>query len=232
MSDDRGTAAPSPAWRLIPSRFPPISAFETVASAADLEAVMELEGWTNDRLVAERLARLPRDQWVYGRPNASVVMASFLHAAPAGARFNGPELGAWYAAAALTTAVAEVAHHLRREAVARARAEARRTFRCYACRLLGDDYRDLRGAQHLRPDLYSAVSYAASQPFGEAVRLSGRSGIVYDSLRHRGGTNVVAFRPRQILAVTQADHYDLIVPVTGKVIARRLRDGTRPAGIA
>jgi len=66
----------------------------------------------------------------------------------------------------------------------------------------------------------------------EAVRLSGRLGIVYDSLRHRGGANVVAFRPRQILEVTQADHYDLIVPVTGKVIARRLRDGIRPAGIA
>ncbi len=232
MNEDRSTAAPSPAWRLIPSRFPPISAFETVASAADLEAVMELEGWTNDRLVAERLARLPRDQWVFGRPHASVVMASFLHAAPAGGRFNGPELGAWYAAAALTTAIAEVAHHLRREALARARTEARRTFRCYACRLLGDDYRDLRGTQQRHPELHDATSYAASQPFGEAVRASGRSGIVYDSLRHRGGTNVVAFRPRQILDLTQADHYDLIVPVTGKVVARRLRQGQRPGGIA
>jgi RES domain-containing protein len=225
VSGERGTAAPSPAWRLIPSRFPPVSAFERVESAEDLAAVMELEGWTNDRLVAERLARLPQEDWVFGRPNASVVMAAFLHAAPGGGRFNGPGLGAWYAAAALTTAIAEVAHHLRREAVARAMTEARRTFRCYTCRLAGADHLDLRGARDSRPDLYAPETYAASQIFGEAVRASGRSGIVYDSLRHRGGTNVVAYRPRKILDVTQADHYDLIVPVSGKVIARRLRQG-------
>lgn len=215
--------APRPAWRLIPSRFPPIAAFEDVADAADLEAVMELEGWTNDRLVAERLARLPRDQWVHGTPNASIVMASFLHAAPAGGRFNAPELGAWYAAAALTTAIAEVAHHLRREAEARGITEQRRTFRCYTCRLTGSDYRDLRGQRQGRADLYASASYAASQTFGEAIRAAGRSGIVYDSVRHHGGTNVVAFRPRQIVDVTQTDHYDLIVPVAGRIIARRLR---------
>ena len=223
MSDEAVTEAPSPAWRLIPSRFPPIPAFDTVAAAADLEAVMELEGWTNDRLVAERLARLPRDEWVYGAPNSSVVMASFLHAAPAGSRFNGPELGAWYAAAALTTAIAEVAHHLRREAVARSATEMRRTFRCYICRLLSHEYRDIRGQQQFRPDLYAAGSYSTSQAFGEAVRSAGRAGIVYDSLRHQGGTNVVAFRPRLIVDVAQADHYDLIVPIQGRVIARRLK---------
>jgi hypothetical protein len=59
---------------------------------------MELVGWTNDRLVAERIARLPQAEWVYGTANASIVMAAFLHVAPGGMRFNGPKLGAWYAA--------------------------------------------------------------------------------------------------------------------------------------
>jgi hypothetical protein len=54
---------------------------------------MELVGWTNDRLVADRIARLPQTEWVYGVPNASIVMAAFLHVAPGGMRFNGPELG-------------------------------------------------------------------------------------------------------------------------------------------
>ena len=225
MSDDTIIEAPSPAWRLIPSRFPPIAAFEAVARAGDLAAVMELEGWTNDRLVAERVARLPQDQWVYGTSNASIVMASFLHAAPAGSRFNGPDLGAWYAATTLTTAVAEVAHHLRREAMARGRLEERRTFRCHTCRLVGRDYRDIRGQQQSRAALYASTSYAASQTFGKAVRAAGQSGIVYDSLRHRGGTNIVAFRPRQIVDVTQTDHYDLLVPVEGRIIARKLRTG-------
>ncbi|MGH7210522.1 MAG: RES domain-containing protein, partial [Acetobacteraceae bacterium] len=123
--------APLPSLRLIPSRFPPIGLFDTVATAADLTAVMELVGWTNDRLLAERVARLPREEWVYGRANASIAMAAFLHVAPTGMRFNGPELGAWYAAATLPTAAAEVGHHLRREAVATAQPEMRRDYRCY-----------------------------------------------------------------------------------------------------
>jgi hypothetical protein len=58
--------SPHPTFRLIPSRFP-VGLFDTVATAADLAAVMELAGWTNDRLVAERIARLPQADWVYGR---------------------------------------------------------------------------------------------------------------------------------------------------------------------
>ena len=115
------TQAPYPTWRLIPSRFPPIGAFGTVATEADLQAVMDLEGWTNDRLVPKRFARLPANERVLAVTNASVILAALLHAAPAGGRFSGPHLGAWYAAAAITTAIAEVAHHLRRETVARGR---------------------------------------------------------------------------------------------------------------
>ncbi|MGO8609170.1 RES domain-containing protein, partial [Rhizobium johnstonii] len=85
-------------YRLLPSQFPPIGLFETVTRAADLQAVMELVGWTNDRLVADRIQRLPEDQWVYCVANASIVMAAFLHVAPGGMRFNVPDLGAWYAA--------------------------------------------------------------------------------------------------------------------------------------
>jgi hypothetical protein len=210
---------PNPVWRLIPSRFPPVQAFETVASAEDLAAVMDLEGWTNDRLVAERLARLPPAEWVFGTPNASVVMAAFLHAAPGGGRFNGPELGAWYAAAALATAVAEVAHHLRREAVARGVSEMRRVFRAYTSRLLGDGYLDIRGGHAAE---HAPASYAASQAFGGEARAAGRDGIVYDSQRHAVGTNVVAFRPTLVSAVMQAAHYDVLVPARGRVIARAL----------
>jgi len=54
---------------------------------------MELVGWTNDRLVAHRIARLPQHEWVYGRPNASIVMAAFLHVAPGGMRLNNGDLG-------------------------------------------------------------------------------------------------------------------------------------------
>ena len=215
--------APVPATtcRLIPSRFPPISTFDTVASAEDLEAVMELEGWTNDRLVAERLARLPKTEWVYGIPNASVIMASFLHASPGGSRFTSAALNGWYAALDRRTAVAEVAHHLRREAINMRRTSLTLQYRTYMAQLAGE-YHDIRGQSATHAELYAPTDYAASQTFGEKIRSSGGAGILYDSVRHVGGANVVAFRPRNISDVVMSTHYEVTVPVKGKVIARVL----------
>jgi hypothetical protein len=215
-------AVVDPTFRLIPSRFPPISVFETVSSADDLVAAMELEGWTNDRLVQERLARLSRDEWVWGSQNASIVMASFLHAAPTGLRFTGPELlGAWYASEAINTAIIEVSHHLRREAYRSGMPEMRgHQYRTYSATLDGA-YEDIRGLQATRPALYAADDYSAGQLFGEDIRRTG-DGIVYDSVRHVGGVNVVAYRPRKIRNVTQRDHYELTVPLVGRIVVRRL----------
>ncbi|NEI54733.1 RES domain-containing protein [Rhizobium leguminosarum] len=214
---DRFAEAPRPSHRLIPSQFPPIGLFETVTRAADLQAVMELVGWTNDRLVADRIQRLPEDQWVYGVANASIVMAAFLHVAPGGMRFNGPDLGAWYAADDLRTAAAEVGHHLRREAVARGVATMARTYRSYVANLFGD-YLDIRGEQTLRPDVYDGTSYAASQVLGEEVRSTGGAGILYDSVRLRSGVAIVAHRPRNIQGVVQADHFEITVSAADRRI--------------
>ncbi|MBY3542717.1 RES family NAD+ phosphorylase [Rhizobium laguerreae] len=214
---DRFAEAPRPSYRLIPSQFPPTGLFETVTRAADLQAVMELVGWTNDRLVADRIQRLPQDQWVYGVANASIVMAAFLHVAPGGMRFNGPDLGAWYAADDLKTAAAEVGHHLRREAVARGVSTMARTYRSYSAKLIGD-YLDIRGEQTLRPDVYDGTSYAASQVLGEEVRSSGGAGILYDSVRLRSGVAIVAHRPRNIQGVVQADHFEITVSATDRRI--------------
>ncbi|MBY3043682.1 RES family NAD+ phosphorylase [Rhizobium leguminosarum] len=214
---DRFAEAPRPSYRLIPSQFPPIGLFETVTRAADLQAVMELVGWTNDRLVADRIQRLPEDQWVYGVANASIVMAAFLHVAPGGMRFNGPNLGAWYAADDLRTAAAEVGHHLRREAVARGVTTMARTYRSYAANLIGD-YLDIRGEEALRPDVYAGTSYAASQVLGEEVRSAGGAGILYDSVRLKGGVAIVAHRPRNIQGVVQANHFEITVSATDRRI--------------
>jgi hypothetical protein len=219
---DAFAPAPRPAHRLIPSQFPPIGLFDTVATAADLSAVMELVGWTNDRLVAERIDRLPRSEWVYGVPNSSIVMAAFLHVAPGGMRFNGPELGAWYSADDIRTAAAEVGHHLRREAAARNAATMSRTYRAYTATLLGD-YLDITGQQPARPDVYASERYDASQRLGEDIRASGGAGLLYDSLRRRNGINAVAHRPRNIVDIVQTAHFEITVQATARMIdVRRL----------
>jgi hypothetical protein len=178
---------------------------------------MELVGWTNDRLVADRIDRLPQGEWVYGVPNASIVMAAFLCVAPGGMRFNGSELGAWYAADDLRTAAAEVGHHLRREAAARSVATMSRIYRAYTATLLGD-YLDIRGQQVSRPDVYASERYDAPQKLGEDVRASGGAGLLYDSLRRRVGTDVVAHRPRNIVEIVQTDHFEIAVSAASRVI--------------
>lgn len=212
------SSAPQPSYRLIPSRFPPIGLFDTVATAADAQAVMELAGWTNDRLVTDRLHRLPQYQWVYGRTNSSVVMASFLHVAPGGMRFNGPDLGAWYASKEIETAAAEVGHHLRREAIARNVPSMSRVYRTYSANILGKDYHDIRAMQVAQADLYRTDSYAAGQKFGEEVRAAGSSGIIFDSIRRRMGTNMVAFTPPNITDVMQTEHFEIGVEAKGRAI--------------
>lgn len=212
--------APRVTHRLIPSQFPPIDAFEAAASAEDLDAVFELEGWTNDRLSAPRLAQLDRDERVYGRPNASIVMAAFLHGSPTGLRFTGPELGAWYASTDLATAMLEIANGLRREIAASALGRITQTYRGYTARLEGH-YVDIMGRH---PELQDPdpASYPASQAFGRQVRGMGAAGIRYESARHAAHQNWVCFRPSAVQDVTQVDHFELDVPRTGRVVARRL----------
>ena len=137
-------------------------------------------------------------------------MAAFLHVPPGGNRFNGQDLGAWYAAAAFPTAAAEVAHHLRREAVATGQPIMCRQYRTYQARLDGQ-FRDIRGERALRPEAYDPLSYLGSQIFGEAIRSGGGAGIVWDSLRHAGGICAVSYRPRTVLDIVQTDHVEITV---------------------
>jgi hypothetical protein len=67
--------------RLVPSRYPTVGILDRVASPEDLPYIFELESWTNDCISDELgiLHRIPPDEWVTGRPMASVIMAAFCH---------------------------------------------------------------------------------------------------------------------------------------------------------
>jgi hypothetical protein len=80
------------------------------------------------------------------------------------------------------------------------------------------DYLDIRGKQTVRPDVYASDRYDASQKLGEEVRASGGAGLLYGSLRRRGGVNVVAHRPRCITDIAQTDHFEITVLATSRVI--------------
>jgi len=224
LSGYESRPAPERTLRLVPSRFPPVGAFETVTAPEDLEAVFDLEGWTNDRLVVTRLSQLPRQEWVHGRPNASIVMAAFLHGSPGGLRFSGQELGAWYASSEFVTAVLEVANGLRKEISLSALARMQQTYRQYTARL-GGRYVDIFGI-HSEFHMPDDSSWPASQAFGRHVRdrggALGLSGIRYESVRRPGHENWVCYRPPDVQDVVQGDHFEIDVPVTGSVVVRKL----------
>lgn len=196
----------SPGWRIIPSRFPPIQLFERVTDPADLDAVIALESLTNPRLRDETgdICLVPPHERISG-PGTSVIMAAFTHLNPEGSRFAPPSCGAFYAARSLDTAIEETRHHRERFMRATSQPPMELDMRVYVV-TVSADMTDLRGCQDRCPDVYSRDDYSASQALAISLRKKGADGLVYDSVRHRGGECVAVFRPRVLSACRQERH--------------------------
>lgn len=193
-------------YRIIPSRFPPIDLFERVASAEDLAAVHELESLTNDRLRDQvgEIQLVPPAERVAG-PGAGYVMAAFTHPSPVGARFNDGQLGAYYAARELDTAIAETTYHRANFMRATKQPQMELDMRVLEAEL---DARlhDLRGLRGTLTDIYDPDDYSASQRLAAKLRDEGSDGIAYDSVRLDGGQCVAIFRPRRVRSCRASLH--------------------------
>lgn len=194
--------------RLIPSRFPPVGLFDDVASAGDLATILELEGWTNDRISGElgALHRIPQTEWVVGTPGATVVMAAFSHPRQEGGRFSDPDRGAWYAAFELNTAIKETIFHRTKEldeiGVYDTYVQMRDYLADFDC-----DLHDVRPS----PDFdacHDPDSYVASQALARELLAAGSNGVVYRSVRDPGRECLACFRPRLVTNVRQGAHFE------------------------
>lgn len=194
--------------RLIPSRFPVAGLFDRVAHAADLDAVFELEGWTNDRISAELgiVHCVPRDEWLVGQPMASVVMAAFCHPRPGGARFSDERRGAWYAARTLETALVESIYQRTREVAEVGSYDTRMQMRVYLADFSAR-FHDIRTTAATAP-VYDPDDYSASQRFARDLLHAGSDGIVYRSVRHPQGQCIACFRPPLVRNVRIGGHYE------------------------
>jgi hypothetical protein len=194
--------------RLVPGRYPSVGIFDAVAAPEDLDAIIQLAGWTDDRLLAELgvIRAIPAAEWVVG-PMASVIMAAFCHPDPRGARFNDAQLGAWYAGRALETAHAEVIHRRTRELEEIGLLDARVQMRQYLADF-NAKFHDIRGDEPAFAPLYHPDSYEASQAFALQLRAGGSNGVLYRSVRHPGGECVACFRPRLVINVRMGAHFE------------------------
>ena len=185
-------------YRLIPSRFAAREDSVLTGIAEDeghLADLFDLDNATSERLRGEHglLAGIGIDELVFGVPNFRIVNAAFTCARPEGSRFNGPDRGAWYCSFDAETGLAEVAFHKTVEYQEIGRFDDSVTYEA----LLADfthEFHDLRGDTRFTRCL-DPQSYVASQRLAERLLVAGSVGVVYRSVRRKGGVNLACFRP-------------------------------------
>ena len=178
---------------------------EVARTPEQLAAVTELLGWEDQPRRRLRQLTFPDD--ITRRAGVSLILATFCHTNPSGGRFTTGDLGAWYAAFSLDTAIAETVHAHGRRLRASGMLSVTLRMRVLEATVQGE-FDDLRGLQASAPEIYDPDSYARSQAYGAGVRRSGRDGIVYDSVRDPGGICVAVFQPAAVLGVRPSATYE------------------------
>ena len=172
-----------------------------------LQGVLDLDSATDPRLLAENdlLPGIGTDELVFAIPHHRIINAAFTYAHPFGSRFNGPERGAWYAGFELEISQAELAWHKSVEFSEIGWLEESVTCDDYLADFAGE-YHDIREAPSFEPCL-DPDSYRASQALAETLLEAGSSGVVYPSVRHRGGVCLACLRPALVGNVRRGARY-------------------------
>jgi hypothetical protein len=200
--------------RLIPAQFAEGGASVLTRLTDDpktLDGIFELDNATNDRLLAEsRLAPgIDQRELVFGIPSYRIINAAFCHPSPGGSRFNSSDRGAWYASFEIQTSQAEVAYH--RQLWLRETAWDEEDSSDYLDYLADfrAEFHDLRNSSE-HADCLSPTSYVASQALAAQLLELGSGGIVYPSVRRKGGTSIACFRPVLVTNVRKGHLYNFL----------------------
>ena len=181
-------------------------------TADELGLLAEIEGATSARLIAEErgLGALTARELVHGVPHAHFINASFAYAKPREPmRFNPANRGAWYAALAVETCIAEVGYHLTRALDDAGDFNAIVEYGEMLASMSGlfVDLRRVPDHPSLDPD--PAVGYPAGNAIAAIARVGGHNGIIYPSVRQPRGTCIAALWPNVVQSVVQGALYRL-----------------------
>lgn len=199
------THVEGPQYRIIPTKFPPINFFERYTPPELMEEAFEIESLTNERLLNEVgvLQQVKTEDRVSG-PGASVVMAAFTHIGNA-SRFTDGSFGIYYAGRSLETAIWETIFHRERFFAATQEPPCEIDMRSYNGTIEKPlvDIRSEAFNYLLDPN---PENYGRSQEFGLKVKSENHWGILYPSVRHKGGECIAALRPPAISLPIQGPH--------------------------
>lgn len=185
----------SPAFRIVPTRYPSVYLFDRVAQPQDFEALYALEAMTNDRIRDETglIELVPSEQRIYG-PGSGPIMAAFTHLNPSGSRFSDGNHGVFYAANDRETAIAETRHHHAAFLAATAQGPLHLPMRLYSVNIHATLH-DIRPPGSVDPAVYDPDSYRVSQALARQLREQGSEGVAYRSVRWPPGECVALFKP-------------------------------------
>lgn len=178
-----------------------------IATEQRLRDLEEIEGATSGRLVSQRRGgdHIASGEFVAGIPHAAFINAAFAYFRPRELnRFNGPGRGAWYAALAVDTCLAEVTFHLTRELDRVNDYNATVSYAEMFASFAGE-FVDLRNMSPRPSCLHEdpEFAYPAGNALADAARAAGHNGIIYPSVRHKGGTCIVSLWPHAVQSVAQ-----------------------------
>jgi hypothetical protein len=200
------------AYRLVNSKFAPITLFDDVADADEFEVLYQIQALTNPRLQNEigHLELLPRGEIPFGIPGCSYATAPFTHVNPAGSRFSDGSFGVLYLAGSMETALAEVQHH---QSLYWSKVQSlnyeRFVFRGLSCSFVDVTMKDAASIPMTDP-IYAPDDYAHSQRLGRAVKDAGCPGLRYNSVRTHGSYCWALMTPRPVSSFIQTAHYEMI----------------------
>ncbi len=198
------------AVRIIRSIYPPIDLFEDIADPADWPLLISAEQKTNPRLMENigNLELVPEGRRV-GGAGATYLMAPFCHVSPdRKSRLSDGSFGVLYAGNVFEVALLEtICHHGRFMARTHEAPGWTSQFREIVFNI---DARlhDLRKPDAVQLRALDPDSHAVSQALAAQLRSAGSDGLVYPSVRHKGGQCVGLFYPDLATNAVQGRHLD------------------------
>lgn len=190
-------------YRIIPSHYPPINFFEDLVDPTQMEEAFYIESLTNDRLLEEigdlSLVR-PEDR--LSGPGSSIVMAAFTHIGKK-TRFSDGSFGVYYAARELKTAIHETVYHRENFLKFTQEEPGHIDMRVYVGKIK-KPLHDIRGDSFQA--FYHPNDYQVSQAFAKNLRMQDSWGLVFNSVRDKGGECIAILRPPAVSTPMQTKH--------------------------
>jgi RES domain-containing protein len=188
------------------------------------DLLLQLAAATNSRLQAQEErhpAGLSREDMVFGIPYSKIINAAFANPGE-GARFHAPGgRGVWYCARDIDTSLAEVAHHrVRHLAETGLDAEEGIPYRLFLADVHAQDFYWLDDTSQATKECLDPHSYTAGQQLGARIVAGFGGGVVYPSVRHRGGTCVAVFAAPLVSNLRQGLLYYLTI-ANGSLVSVR-----------